>query len=77
MSRETLENGSLQGKCPCDCSITEALAHLFQLKELVKIADRKKVTEKNSDHLKNLYLVQPCRRESPYMSGEWTEAVTA
>lgn len=38
MLRETLENESLQEKCPCDCSHTEVLA---QLKQLVKIADKK------------------------------------
>lgn len=66
MSRETLENGRLQGKCLCDCSHIEILAHLSQLKQLVKIADRKNVTDKNSDHLKNLSLIQTSARESPW-----------
>lgn len=69
MSRETLENESFQGKCPCDCFHIEVLAHLSQLKQLVKIADRKKVTDKNLEYLKNLFLIQQCGRESPWC--EW------
>lgn len=69
MSRETLENSSSQGKCPCDCSPIEALAQLSHLKQLVKNADRKKVIDSEFRLSKEFVFDTTMRRRNHGMSG--------
>ena len=78
MSRETVENSSPQGKCPCDCFPIEVLAQLSHLKQLVKNADRKKVIDSGIQYLEGVNenlqdQIDDLKRELLFLpdAGEW------